>query len=188
LVAGELIDPGSNLGTVLIKLPGTYTHGASFVYLRTKIGGIDPSIALATSGQTEIDYTAALYDVDNPHIGNDSTVEYFGFTANTAPNKLFATSQNVISSQLGISTGGVRGISTGGVRGISTGGVRGISTGGVRGISTGGVRGISTGGVRGISTGGVRGISTGGVRGISTGGVRGISTGGVRGISTGGVR
>ena len=61
-VAGEVMDPGRHLGTVLIRMPTPYIDGATPVYVRTIVESVDREIATVSAGQTLVNFGAALYD------------------------------------------------------------------------------------------------------------------------------
>jgi hypothetical protein len=164
VVAGENMDSGESLGTVVIQLSTTFVNGSSPVYLRTIVDSILPAIGGASSGATNIDFSGALHDDALAQVPNGSIVEYFGYTSGSDSTKLFATYGGDVSAEQGISGSGLRGISGSGLRGISGSGLRGISGSGLRGISGSGLRGISGSGLRGISGSGLRGISGSGLR------------------------
>jgi hypothetical protein len=164
VIAGENMDPGQSLGTVVIQLSTAFVNGSSPVYLRTILDSVLPSIGRASSGATQIDFSGALHDDALTGVSKGSIVEYFGYTSGSEAAKLVATYGRNISAEQGISGSGLRGISGSGLRGISGSGLRGISGSGLRGISGSGLRGISGSGLRGISGSGLRGISGSGLR------------------------
>ncbi len=147
-VAGDLIDPGLQLGTILIKLPRRFIDGASPVYVRAILDSVDLSVGRASSGNTLIDVTATLHNTRNLSTQSGNVVEYFGYTyANY--QSLVATSGNIVetikqdslaSQQAGTSGSGLRGSSGSGLRGSSGSGLRGSSGSGLRGSSGSGFR------------------------------------------------
>jgi hypothetical protein len=102
--AGDLVDPGLQLGTILIKLPRRFTEGASLVYVRTILDSVDLSVGRALSGSTLIDFSATLYNTRNSLAQPGNVVEYFGYT--------------------GSSGSGLRGSSGSGLRGSSGSGFK----------------------------------------------------------------
>jgi len=162
-VAGEVMDPGQHLGTVLIRMPTPYVDGATPVYVRTIVESVDQEIANISAGETSINFGAALYDSALFDVDQGSVVEFVGTTAAdyTAVN---ATSGNIISSANGLKGSGVRGLKGSGVRGLKGSGVRGLKGSGVRGLKGSGVRGLKGSGVRGLKGSGVRGLKGSGVR------------------------
>jgi hypothetical protein len=132
VVAGENMDSGESLGTVVIQLSTTFVNGSSPVYLRTIVDSILPAIGGASSGATNIDFSGALHDDALAQVPNGSIVEYFGYTSGSDSTKLFATYGGDVSAEQGISGSGLRGISGSGLRGISGSGLRGISGSGLR--------------------------------------------------------
>jgi hypothetical protein len=138
--AGDLVDPGLQLGTILIKLPRRFTEGASLVYVRTILDSVDLSVGRALSGSTLIDFSATLYNTRNSLAQPGNVVEYFGYTyANH--KSLVATSGNIVGRltdkkgaghTVGSSGSGLRGSSGSGLRGSSGSGLRGSSGSGFK--------------------------------------------------------
>ncbi len=170
-VAGEVMDPGQHLGTVLVRMPTPYVEGATPVYVRTIVESVEHEIAHVSAGDTSINFGAALYDGVLLNLDQGSVVEFFGTTAadHTTVN---ATAGNIISGATGLKGSGVRGLKGSGVRGLKGSGVRGLKGSGVRGLKGSGVRGLKGSGVRGLKGSGVRGLKGSGVRGLKGSGVR----------------
>jgi len=130
-VAGEVMDPGQHLGTVLVRMPTPYVEGATPVYVRTIVESVEHEIAHVSAGDTSINFGAALYDGVLLNLDQGSVVEFFGTTAadHTTVN---ATAGNIISGATGLKGSGVRGLKGSGVRGLKGSGVRGLKGSGVR--------------------------------------------------------
>ena len=96
-IAGEVMDPGYNLATVVVKLEQPYVDGASPAYLRSMLTSTDTSLALASSGNTRIDYSGALNNKSLSGIHPRAVVEYIGFTAAASPNWLIAMETELLN-------------------------------------------------------------------------------------------
>jgi hypothetical protein len=77
VVAGEVMDSGNSLGTILIKLATSFVDGSSPVYVRGALSSVSPTISAANSGKTEIDYSSALYEDGLFDATVGSIVEFF---------------------------------------------------------------------------------------------------------------
>jgi len=195
-VYGEMMDAGLGLATIISQMPGDYVEGATGAYVRIKLLSNDATTAIATSGETVIDYTAALATGNLQDAKAGDILELYGLaygesfyaTAGSLAQIEYIELSGEESASLAIRGSGVRAIRGSGVRAIRGSGVRAIRGSGVRAIRGSGVRAIRGSGVRAIRGSGVRAIRGSGVRAIRGSGVRAIRGSGVRAIRGSGVR
>jgi hypothetical protein len=145
-IAGEIVDPGTSLATLVLQLEESYVAGDSPAYLRAIIDEISPSTAIAESGSSIIDLSSA--SPEELSLGTEA--EFFGFAYdNTFVASASASVQRIRGS-------GVRRIRGSGVRRIRGSGVRELEDAAVQRIRGSGVRRIRGSGVRRIRGSGVR--------------------------------
>jgi hypothetical protein len=97
VIAGEYMDPGRHLGTVVIKVSEHSNAGNSIAYLRSKFVADSGLTGSGKSGNSSVDYTAAMYNPELTTISTNDAVEYFGFETPHNPNKLFATYGSLVN-------------------------------------------------------------------------------------------
>ena len=78
LVAGEIMDAGQQLATVIVALPESLTAEDAQVYLRAKIESVS-NTGYAASGNSVINLTNST----SADISSDNTIEVFGVIAGT---------------------------------------------------------------------------------------------------------
>jgi len=195
-IYGEIMDPGFSLATVISELPEEYVPGSSEVYLQLALDSNDSTKAIAASGQTVIDYSAALAKNDLVGTMPGDVVEFYGlaygelFFATEAYAFDSVLNDNFISSSSASAQrgSGVRAQRGSGVRAQRGSGVRAQRGSGVRAQRGSGVRAQRGSGVRAQRGSGVRAQRGSGVRAQRGSGVRAQRGSGVRAQRGSGVR
>ena len=80
-VAGEVMDPGQILATVIVITKNDYVHGADSAYLKARVSSVNPITAIATSVGSTIDYAASLYNGSTNSFAVGDVIEASGFTS-----------------------------------------------------------------------------------------------------------
>jgi hypothetical protein len=182
-VGGEIMHPGVSLATEVITLDDAYTAGASPAYIRAIIENNDPSLALATSGISKLDYSAALHaDV---LISQNEEVEFIGHAFG---NSFFASAVTILGTASAGGQSDLQNIRGSGLRNIRGSGLRNIRGSGLRNIRGSGLRNIRGSGLRNIRGSGLRNIRGSGLRNIRGSGLRNIRGSGLRNIRGSGLR
>ena len=142
IVAGELIEAGTSLATVVLYLDESYVPGVSPAHVRAIVEAVNAETGIAISGNTTIDQNGLAGQIDSVVTGD--VVEFSGYAygqhfvaVEASVSEIeFAGIYVVIDSSLS-SLNGLRGS---GVRGLRGSGVRGLRGSGVRGLRGSGVR------------------------------------------------
>jgi len=95
-VAGEIMDAGQILATVIVVSNEQYVHGADNAYLRARISDVNPAIAVASSSSSVIDFSASLYNGSNNNFAVGDIIEVTGITNGTDANLIFAQAANIL--------------------------------------------------------------------------------------------
>ncbi|MCP4832266.1 MAG: hypothetical protein GY886_08665, partial [Gammaproteobacteria bacterium] len=191
-IAGEMIDPGVGLATLIQRIPTTYVPGSSYSYSRIIVENIDTTFGTITSGNATIDFQNALFNPNLSGLTKGDVAEFIGFTTGTIDNNLIALSGKEILSPLEINQlkglRGQRGTGLRGQRGTGLRGQRGTGLRGQRGTGLRGQRGTGLRGQRGTGLRGQRGTGLRGQRGTGLRGQRGTGLRGQRGTGLRGQR
>ena len=99
VVAGELIEPGRQLATIIIKIPMRFEANDSIVYLRSKFSKDSAKEGNGYAGNSSVDFSGTLYNPTLATTSSDDAIEYFGFTTSDKPNRLIATFGDVVNEE-----------------------------------------------------------------------------------------
>ena len=157
-VFGELVQAGILLATNVYVSDEQYVDGVSRTYMKAILDRATTSVGIAYSGNSIIDYTAALHNDDLSALENDHAIELLGTSYGS---HFFADSGRIIDTKdtAGDSSGiasyvlGQRGS---GIRGQRGSGIRGQRGSGIRGQRGSGIRGQRGSGIRGQRGSGIR--------------------------------
>ncbi len=89
-IAGELIDPGQQLATIVIQLNVPYVDGASPIFLSAILNYVSQNVGEARSGKSTIIYSGALHDRRLLRTEVGDIVEFYGYRTRESSGKIFA--------------------------------------------------------------------------------------------------
>ena len=85
-VAGEIVDSGTGLATIVYTLTEPYSPGASPAYVRTILEKVNPASGSASAGGSTIDYQGSLYDAALSEIASGDEAEFHWFHNHFQPS------------------------------------------------------------------------------------------------------